>query len=100
MSTTLSVACAAALGAGAGGWTGDGISVSFAEAAFAAGPSDFAPSAGRDCADSPAPLSSTVRIACPTLTLAPALTLISLTLPATDEGTSIVALSVSSSRTG
>ena len=42
----------------------------------------------------------TLRIAWPTLTLSPALTLISFTVPATDEGTSIVALSVSSSRTG
>ena len=48
----------------------------------------------------PAPPSSTLRIAWPTLTLSPALTLISLTVPATDDGTSIVALSVSSSRTG
>ena len=46
------------------------------------------------------PGSSTLRITWPTLTLSPALTLISLTCPATDEGTSIVALSVSSSRIG
>ena len=43
---------------------------------------------------------SSVRTACPGLTLSPALTLISVTLPATSEGTSIVALSVSSSSTG
>src|SRR5439155_23500770 len=43
--------------------------------------------------------SSTVRIACPTFTLSPALTLMSLTCPATDEGTSLVALSVPSSST-
>ena len=40
------------------------------------------------------------RIACPTFTLSPAFTLTAVTVPATDEGTSIVALSVSSSRTG
>ena len=44
--------------------------------------------------------SSTLRIAWPTLTLSPALTLMSFTCPATDDGTSMVALSVSSSRTG
>ena len=42
----------------------------------------------------------TVSTTAPTLTLSPFLTLISLTTPATDEGTSIVALSVSSSSTG
>ena len=36
----------------------------------------------------------------PTFTLSPCLTLMSLTTPATEEGTSIVALSVSSSTTG
>ena len=40
----------------------------------------------------------TVRIVWPTLTFSPGLTLTSLTTPATDDGTSIVALSVSSSR--
>src|SRR4051794_7428942 len=45
-------------------------------------------------------LSVTVRITCPTFTLSPCFTLISPTVPATDDGTSIVALSVSSSRTG
>ncbi len=44
--------------------------------------------------------SSTLRIAWPTFTLSPCLTLTSFTVPATLEGTSIVALSVSSSRTG
>ena len=44
--------------------------------------------------------SSTVSTTAPTLTLSPFLILRSLTTPATDEGTSIVALSVSSSRTG
>ena len=48
----------------------------------------------------PAAPSSTVKITEPTCTLSPFLTLISLTTPATDEGTSIVALSVSSSMTG
>ncbi len=67
---------AAALGSGA-----------FGSAALAAG------------ALPPAP-SSTLRIAWPTFTLSPTLTLMSLTWPATDEGTSMVALSVSSSRTG
>jgi hypothetical protein len=47
-----------------------------------------------------APPSSTVKITAPTCTLSPFLTLISLTTPATDDGTSIVALSVSSSMTG
>src|SRR4051812_46972162 len=46
------------------------------------------------------PLSVTVRITWPTFTLSPCFTLISPTVPATDDGTSIVALSVSSSRTG
>ena len=46
------------------------------------------------------PVSSTVSTTAPTLTLSPFLTLISLTTPATEDGTSMVALSVSSSRTG
>src|SRR5688572_13183583 len=48
----------------------------------------------------PAPLSSTVRTACPTLTFSPALTFTAVTLPLMLDGTSIVALSVSSSRRG
>ena len=44
--------------------------------------------------------SSTVRTTWPTFTFSPGLTRTSLTVPATLEGTSIVALSVSSSRTG
>ena len=47
-----------------------------------------------------APDSSTVRTSCPTLTLSPVLTFSSLTTPATLDGTSMVALSVSSSSTG
>ena len=42
----------------------------------------------------------TVRMTAPTLTLSPSLTLTSFTTPATEDGTSMVALSVSSSRTG
>src|SRR5439155_19932159 len=45
------------------------------------------------------PPSSTVRTTWPTLTLSPALTLTAVTRPATEDGTSMVALSVSSSRT-
>src|SRR4051812_43430389 len=45
-------------------------------------------------------LSVTVRITCPTFTLSPCFTLISPTVPATDDGTSIVALSVSRSWNG
>ena len=45
------------------------------------------------------PLSS-VKITCPTLILSPCLTLISFTVPVTDDGTSTTALSVSSSITG
>ena len=44
--------------------------------------------------------SSTTRIVAPTFTLSPGLTRSSLITPLTDEGTSMVALSVSSSRTG
>ena len=44
--------------------------------------------------------SSMTKIVCPTLTFSPGLTLTSLTTPSADEGTSMVALSVSSSRTG
>ena len=43
--------------------------------------------------------SFSVSTTCPIVTLSPLLTLISETVPATDDGTSIVALSVSSSRT-
>ena len=43
--------------------------------------------------------SSSVSTTCPIVTLSPLLTLISETVPATDDGTSIVALSVSSSMT-
>src|SRR5262249_34099584 len=47
----------------------------------------------------PAPF-STVKMTCPTLSLSPSLTRISFTTPLTDEGTSMTALSVSSSMTG
>src|SRR5215468_2023771 len=47
----------------------------------------------------PAPF-STVKMTCPTLSLSPSLTRISCTTPLTEEGTSITALSVSSSMTG
>ena len=46
-----------------------------------------------------APSPSTVRMVCPTLIFCPGFTWTSLTTPAIDEGTSIVALSVSSSMT-
>src|SRR6187200_2708594 len=85
-----------AAGAGAGaGAAGGGCGVSGAAAGGAAGAAAFAAGA----AASPAG-GSTVSTTAPTLILSPFLTLISLTTPATDEGTSIVALSVSSSRTG
>ena len=47
-----------------------------------------------------AALPSTVSTICPTLTFCPCLTFTSCTVPATVEGTSMVALSVSSSRIG
>src|SRR5262249_29216928 len=47
----------------------------------------------------PAPF-STVKMTCPTLSLSPSFTRTSLTLPLTDEGTSMTALSVSNSITG
>ncbi len=43
---------------------------------------------------------SSVKITCPTLIFSPSLTLMSLTMPLTDDGTSTTALSVSSSMTG
>ena len=46
-----------------------------------------------------APFSSTTKIVWPTLTFSPGLILTSLTTPSAEDGTSIVALSVSSSRT-
>src|SRR6185503_12441418 len=72
---------------------------------LASGGGSLLASAGLAAAALPAPLpaaaaSSTVKITAPTCTLSPFLTLISLTTPATDDGTSIVALSVSSSMTG
>ena len=50
-------------------------------------------------ADADALPSSTLSTTCPTLTLSPVLTVTAVTRPATEVGTSIVALSVSSSRT-
>ena len=44
--------------------------------------------------------SSTVKITCPTFSLSPSLTRMSFTIPATEDGTSTTALSVSSSITG
>ena len=78
-----SAAGAAAAGAGAG-------------AATAAGASAFGGSA---CGGAPATPTSTIRTAWPGFTLSPALTRMSLTTPASVDGTSMVALSVSSSRT-
>src|SRR5258708_3015732 len=43
---------------------------------------------------------STTKIVCPTLIFSPAFTLASLTTPSADEGISMLALSVSTSRTG
>src|SRR6266581_5502891 len=48
--------------------------------------------AGGACDFAPAPF-STVKITCPTLSLSPSLTRISLTTPLTDDGTSMTALS-------
>src|SRR5262245_25018685 len=90
ISTTFSRSWGTGRGASAGGGGGGG-----GAAADWAGCSTLAGGAG--AAEAP---SSTLRIVCPTVTLSPALTLISLTWPATEDGTSIVALSVSSSRTG
>ena len=56
--------------------------------------------AGAAAAPSTAPASSTTSTACPGLTLSPCLTRMSLTRPATVDGTSRVALSVSNSSTG
>jgi hypothetical protein len=64
---------------------------------FDAASAGAAPAASFE-AGCPAP-SSSVRTTCPTLIFSPALTRISLTVPATFDGTSMVALSVSSSST-
>src|SRR5690349_11816429 len=95
------------LGCAAAGAGADACAGAASGAAFAAG---GAGAAGAGCGDgaacaagAPPPFedgASTVRITAPTFTLSPRLTLISLTTPATDDGTSIVALSVSSSSTG
>src|SRR5204863_10175970 len=95
ISTTLSGRWGSAGSSSAAG-AGGGGAAAFAGSVFAG--SGFA-SAAAFGAGAAAP-SSTLRMAWPTFTLSPALTLISLIFPATDEGTSIVALSVSSSRTG
>src|SRR6185503_10989945 len=83
--------CDAAAGAGSG--AGAGLAASAGAAAAAAGADAGAPSPFPEGA-------STVSTTAPTLTLSPFLTRISLTTPATEDGTSIVALSVSSSSTG
>src|SRR3954464_6583047 len=91
-------------------WPGDGASAFAPDGASADKSGDFAFAADGAAADesadfaaAPAPLplgSSTVRTMAPTVIFSPFLTRTSLTTPATDEGTSIVALSVSSSSTG
>src|SRR5229473_6432997 len=78
--------------AGAGTGAAGAFSGAASGAFFAAAASPPAPPAD-------APSLSTLKIVWPTFTLSPALTFTSATRPATDEGTSIVALSVSSSRT-
>src|SRR5262245_25816522 len=88
-------------GAGAGAAVGEGAAASGGASgsdAEAGAASDLAGTS--DLAGASPDGESTVNTTAPTVTLSPLLTLISLTTPATDDGTSIVALSVSSSTTG
>ena len=118
MSTTLRLAGPEAAAARSAGWlAGAGLGVSAGSSSSTAAAAGGAAAAGAAAAAAfgsgafgsaalacgalpPAAPSSTLRIAWPTLTLSPTLTLMSLTWPATDEGTSMVALSVSSSMIG
>src|SRR6187399_1512059 len=88
---------AAAAAAGAAGAAG---AAPWGAEAAGGGDAGAAGAGAAACGGAPADAPSfSVSTTCPIVTLSPLLTLISATVPAIDDGTSMVALSVSSSRT-